>query len=117
MFIHTDDNPFPVFGSVTVVCSPKTPVVCPAIRPHIFHYKYVLEAGKVDDDGLPSSVLGNNLRPYRPEDIGPHRTIWVQPSDQKDPVLNEANMRAAVDSCLKFGYRLTLQTHKYANLE
>lgn len=115
------DDTFP-FGSTTIVCSPKTPKVHPELVHWIDCLKYVVEDGQVDpDDGLPTSVLGGS-RPWRPspthiETLRRTGSLYVQPCDHQDPVKNAANMKAAVDSCLKFGYRLCLQMHKYAGLE
>jgi hypothetical protein len=82
-------------------------------------FKYVLEADKVDpEDGLPLSVLGNGLRPYRPPDEYVRKgLVYVQPADCQDPERNAANMRAAVDSAMKFGYRVGVQTHKIMGLD
>ena len=111
---------------VTLVCSPKTPLVHEYVKPFLNHLKYVLRAGEVDEkDGLPSSSLGSACRPWRYwEDYDPtvrssrdpDTTVWVQPQDDGDPAQNAANVQAAVESCLKYGYRLCLQQHKIANL-
>lgn len=100
----------------TIVCSPKAPKVNPLIERFCKNYKYVLNAAEVDPgDGLPGITLGG-MRPARPP-ADFHGDIWVAPMDARDSNENESNMRAAVDSCLKFGYRLSVQTHKIANLE
>ncbi len=101
---------------VDIVCSPKTGSINELLKPKILCLKYVLEAGKVDpDDGLPLSVLGLECRVARPwpEFYG---EIYVQPQDDRDPVKNKANLDAAIKSCMKFGYRLSVQTHKIAGL-
>jgi organic radical activating enzyme len=96
-----------------IVCCPKTAGVHKKIANRNIHWKYVVEAGKVDPkDGLPTSVLGEPIRPYRPEPGVRHRDIYVQPVDAQDPAVNEANLRQAVFSCAQFGYRLCLQIHK-----
>lgn len=115
------DDTFP-FGSVTIVCSPKTPKVHPELVPWIDCLKYVVEDGEVDlTDGLPTSVLGGP-RPWRPspahiETLRRTGNLYVQPCDHQDPIKNAANIKAAVNSCLNLGYRLCLQMHKYAGLE
>jgi 7-carboxy-7-deazaguanine synthase len=102
---------------VTLVCSPKTPSLNKQLAPHIHAFKYVVEYGKVDHrDGLPTSVLGLELRAARPPDEF-RGTVYVQPCDHQDPFLNKQNMHQAIDSCMRFGYRLCLQMHKYAGLE
>lgn len=108
---------------LTVVCSPKTPRLNTALAEWTAGntskscYKYVLEAGRVADDGLPTSVLGEEVRPARPPAGFPTDRIFVQPVDVQEPDANRANVRAAVDSCLRFGYRLSLQQHKLLGLE
>jgi organic radical activating enzyme len=109
---------------VTIVCSPKTGRVNPLLRPYISAYKYIIDAENVSPrDGLPSWTMRSLLGPQiarPPEDFeGP---IYVQPLDDsrhkayaKDN--NKANRRAAVRSCLKYGYTLCLQLHKIVGLD
>lgn len=108
---------------LTVVCSPKTGKIHPKLRPHITHYKYVLEAGYVADDGLPTRVLGldtgeNVARP--PEDFDPLK-IYVHGADMAQTDWHPAyhtkqNIQAAVDSAMAHGYRFGLQVHKLINM-
>ena len=103
-------------GRIEVVCSPKTAKLSAELEPNIDAYKYILEAGQVDpDDGLPLSVLGLQTRPARPRP-GFAGDVFVQPQDDQDPAKNKANIDAAVASCMKYGYRLSLQTHKILGL-
>lgn len=103
---------------VWVVCSPKTPKIHEGILAKIDSYKYVLKANEVDlVDGLPLRSLdypaaGTPARP--PKDFA--GDIFVQPLDQQNEELNEANTQAAVRSCLEHGYRLCLQMHKIVGL-
>lgn len=101
---------------VYIVCSPKTPSLHPSIIDNVAAVKYVLSADSVSElDGLPVHVLGLNAGkvsrrlPFRV----PHIPIYVQPADMDhiEPV-NFENRRAAIDSCLKFGYIFQLQVHK-----
>lgn len=104
--------------AVTVICSPKTPRINGHVEPHIAAYKYVLQDGLVDPvDGLPLFTLGG-MYPARKHQVNsnPKAEIFVQPLDEQDPVKNAKNTRAALESCMKFGYRLCLQTHKFLNL-
>lgn len=108
--------------AVTIVCSPKTPKINGNLTPHIEHYKYVLADGFVDTDGLPTVTLGKH-RPARPAPVAMKKgavnakpQVFVQPLDEQDPVKNANNTRAALESCMRFGYRLCLQTHKMLNL-
>lgn len=115
-----DDGWFYSNENLFVVCSPKTPVINRIMADSVINaYKYVIQAGYVDENGLPSSVLGVPISPYR-EDIK-HKSfvtpVYVQPLDQQDPVLNEANTQAAIDSCLKHGYVFCPQLHKGIGLK
>lgn len=42
---------------------------------------------------------------------------YLQPLDEKDPVQNKKNMDYAVQLCLKYGYRLSLQIHKILKIQ
>lgn len=100
---------------VTIVCSPKTPSINPELARRADAYKYVVQAGHVDDDGLPSTALGG-VRPARPYPGTHCRNIYMQPLDEQDADCNAANMATAVSLCLKHGWRLCLQVHKIAGL-
>ncbi len=105
-----------IYPNVTVVCSPKSAKVHHALEPHITHYKYVMNAGAVDpSDGLPTDVLGTGVRPARPS-TGFLGKIYLQPADEGNEVINQLNTKAVVESCLKWGYLLCLQTHKIVGL-
>lgn len=109
-------SPLPMYG-VEVVCSPKGPNVHDELKPKVNALKYVLTAGMTDEeDGLPISVLGNGVRVARPWPTytGP---VYVQPADQADPVLNEANIKETVRVAMKYGYIVGLQLHKYIGVE
>ncbi len=96
-----------------VVCSPKTAALNNDLVPHISAYKYVIKAGEVEEeDGLPGGSTRTSGRPdfiARPEGEAP---VYVMPLDEQDENRNAANQAACIESALKFGYRLTLQTHK-----
>lgn len=110
---------------LTIVCSPKTPATNPRNSGLFSHYKYVLKAGQIsEDDGLPLDVLNSGIKPARPEkgftefhkDQGGVSRIYVQPLDEHDPKLNYENTRACLEVVKKFGYTLSLQTHKILGL-
>jgi 7-carboxy-7-deazaguanine synthase len=103
----------PVNPRLTIVCSPKTPKLHPAIVPRISAYKYVLAAEGVDAlDGLPDmSTQTDNLRARIARPIG-KAPVYVMPRDDRDPDRNAANRRVCLDASLKFGYTICLQTHK-----
>jgi 7-carboxy-7-deazaguanine synthase len=99
-----------------VVCSPKSPKVHDRLRPQVTALKYVIRADHVNPvDGLPSEVLGYDHPPARPWP-GFAGEVFVGPADEGDPEKNARNLKAAVHSCLKFGYRLNVQIHKECNL-
>jgi len=105
----------PADRRLTVVCSPKTPLLHPSLVPRIDAYKYVLQAGALDPaDGLPSAstqIPGQPARMFRPPAGKP---VYVMPCDEAGRA--EENRRAATESALAHGYRLTLQLHKIAGL-
>ncbi len=104
------------YGNLSFVCSPKTPKVNIDKDGIDLSWKYILKEGEVDpEDGLPLSSLDSGLRPYRPKNLNLYN-IFVQPMDEGDTERNKLNTQAALDSCMKFGYRLSLQLHKQLNL-
>jgi len=106
---------------VTIVLSPKTPKLAAgwvANPETLRHWKYVVDATDTSVvDGLPvlstqsegaPSVLARpwdyKLRDY---------TVWVSPRDVHGaPERNRMNVQHAVSLCIRYGYRLSLQTHK-----
>lgn len=109
-------DPFP-YENVVIVCSPKTPTINNSLRPHIDFFKYVVQSGGTDENGLPMHVLGQTPRgiamPYRFEgaNIPPHE-IYISPMDCNDPIKNQRNTEHAAEICMQFGYTLSLQIHK-----
>ena len=100
---------------VTIVCSPKTGDISDQLKPHVTALKYILSAGEVDADGLPTSSLNFGVQPCRPwkEFTG---QVFLQACDSRDESINRANQQAAIASCLKFGYRFCYQIHKAVDL-
>jgi 7-carboxy-7-deazaguanine synthase len=105
-----------------IVCSPKTSQVSMILRPYVRCLKYIIEHGQVDPkDGLPTSVLGQKgIRPCRPWEMY-QGEVMVQPMDERtgrnqsiseNRNANKLHMKAAVESALKFGWRISLQIHK-----
>lgn len=106
------------YERVTVVCSPKTGRIHWDLAKRVNAFKYVVQAGYVSpEDGLPFATLGqdNQTDVARPP-VGSVAEIFVQPLDEQDQNLNRKNLEAAVASCLRYGYRLCIQTHKLANV-
>lgn len=104
------------FG-VYIVCSPKTGKVHSTIAENACCMKYVGGAQDLSHkDGLPMTALGHTAKPYL------YRTsrnipVYLQPLDDKNPLQNKLNIDSCVQSCLKFGYTLQLQIHKYLGVE
>ena len=111
----------PISGAfVSVVVSPKTPIVNPTLETLTIAYKYVLDHTDVMPDGLPGQVLGSDQKQvvFRPADLGESGIrIYVQPMDSGNPEHNEKNLKAAIQSCMDHGHTLCLQTHKIIGLE
>lgn len=114
--------------NLSIVCSPKTPKLNEQLEKEITFYKYILHADFVDpEDGLPTRALLHTAAPRvaRPrsdvfdwEDYG--RMIYVQPYDDFEEnhfVANSRHTQAALKSCMKYGYTLSLQMHKLLGLE
>ena len=110
---------FPYYDRVTIVCSPKTAKINPALIPFIDAIKYVMETDDVNiEDGLPSIALGHPAKPHvwrKPDGHG--ALVYLQPLDSQDEEANRLNQIAVVNSCLKYGYTLCLQIHKIINVE
>lgn len=106
------------YERVTIVCSPKAGKVNKHLAPYITAYKYVIRAGEVAPDGLPTLALAHPASPRvaRP----PHGfmgTVYVQPCDEGNNVRNSKNLTAAVDSAMKHGYTLGIQLHKLIGVD
>lgn len=120
-------------GEVVIVCSPKTPRVNLHIAVYCHDWKYIVRAGESSStDGLPRRGTQLSTKDavhhlYRPTSLtleppleranGDHDTVWLSPMDEQDPEKNKANMEAARDLCLRWGYRLSLQVHKIVGVE
>ncbi|UPT53002.1 7-carboxy-7-deazaguanine synthase [Hafnia phage yong3] len=102
-----------------IVCSPKAAKVHPSVHEYADAFKYVMKADSVhEQDGLPLQALDHTATPFiaRPEpDFG--GTIYLQPMDEKDVERNAVNIKAVTESCMKHGYTLQLQVHKYIGVE
>jgi len=106
---------------ITVVCSPKTGSINKELKPWIDAYKYVAGIEELGSDGLPNKALEHQARPFlaRPsKEVNPE-TIFLQAADYQNGSstrdalrANEKALEQVVNSCLKHGYRICLQTHK-----
>lgn len=107
------------FGNLIVV-SPKTPKINPKIEKTMGALKYVVDTSCLkSDDGLPvmsTQINGKEDRIYRRGPGLEHVPIYVQPMDVLDIKQYQDNIHAARDIALRYGYRLSLQTHKIVGL-
>lgn len=100
--------------SVKIICSPKTGALNRELQPHIHAYKYIVQCDDVlDDDGFP--LLPNGKPLAKPSNLYTDG-IYLQPCDHHDPVKNELSLQKAINSCMKHGYKLSIQTHKITGL-
>jgi 7-carboxy-7-deazaguanine synthase len=102
------------WGSITIVCSPKTGSINPRLEPYIDCYKYVLQAGFHDEeDGLPTIALGhpNSGKVARPS-VRARNHIIIQPADEKDIFKDAVNRDEAIRLAKKHGYIFGIQLHK-----
>jgi len=113
-YISEDDT------SVSVVVSPKTAMVHATVRTHAMAWKYIIGLDDwLDDDGLPlysTQQKGRDMRIARPPVSFPRRDIYVQPRDDGDEVKNRENRMRCIQLVQKYGYRMSLQTHKILEL-
>lgn len=117
--IETNGTLFqPLDERIVIVCSPKTGRINYDMSKRANAFKYVVQAGFIDPaDGLPTSTLGQETQTsVAKPPVGSAAEIFVQPLDEQDINKNAANTQAALDSCLKFGHRLCIQTHKLVNV-
>lgn len=103
-----------------IICSPKTGKINSQLEEYVYAYKYVIRADETDaTDGLPimsTQERDTSNRIARPPKTCPTGRIYVQPWDDKDDEANAKNTAECIHLCLVYGYRLSLQLHKYLGL-
>lgn len=102
---------------VNIVCSPKTSRIDATIAKKAIAFKYVLRAGEIGGDGLPTKALGHPAEPFVARPPRSDTRVYVQPMDEQDAALNNTNTEAAIQSCMQYGHLLQLQTHKILGLD
>lgn len=105
--------------SVALIVSPKTSRINPLTASLAAAFKYVLRAGEINlSDGLPTRALGHKATPEvaRPP-AGWNKPIYVNPMDEHDADLNEANTIACMRSAMSHGHTMGIQLHKFLDLE
>ena len=103
-------------NNAELVVSPKTGSVHAAIAARATAWKYILRAGEVALDGLPAVNPQTGVKQNLARRGTSAVPVYVQPCDDHDDEKNRANLAAAKDSALTFGYRLSLQQHKILEL-
>jgi 7-carboxy-7-deazaguanine synthase len=100
---------------VYIVCSPKTGKINQDTLREACCLKYVLDTDSMNpEDGLPIRALGHTTNPQIARPPQPwDRPVYLQPMDTGDPERNQRNIKAVTESCMKHGYILQLQIHKY----
>ena len=98
-----------------ICVSPKTPDINALIRENAHSFKYILNSNNVSrHDGLPTSVLGLDIVPARPSG---NTEIYLQPEWSDDQNIYRKNLDAVLESCVKHGYRVSEQRHKFWGVE
>ena len=95
------------------VCSPKTPKIHSQMAQRCFNWKYVVKS----EGGVISTQIHGHFHKalYLPPHSR-HDRIYVQPCDEQNEEKNKANLAYAISLCTKYGYQLSLQTHKIMGL-
>lgn len=99
-------------NEVHIVCSPKSihgAYYYPHsdLIPHIDAYKFIISKTLEGYTSLPTRMLSS---------IPPDK-IYLQPMDQYDVDKNAANLEYTIKLCIQYGYKLSMQIHKIANIE
>lgn len=102
-----------------IVVSPKTPRLHEKANYHATAFKYVIaDWMKLDDNGVPVTAT----QPGAPNQtlaspINPRTRIYYSPMDEYNDDQNRRNRRAAGRLALLYNRRVTLQMHKYLELD
>lgn len=105
-------------AEISIVVSPKTGRIHSSFEGRISALKYVVRAGAVCADGLPTRALDHTAAPVvaKPPE-GYKGPIYIQPMDEANQKSNKSNLEAAKISCLRNGHILQLQVHKLIGVE
>jgi organic radical activating enzyme len=101
-----------------IVCSPKTGKLHPKLEQWIKAYKYIISSDNhSENDGLPIINPQTNkfIKLARP--ISKGIPIYISPMDEYDKDKNKENLNTIKNISLKYGYRISLQVHKYLGVE
>lgn len=102
---------------VSIVVSPKTPVVHESIVAHARYWKYLVDSlDATTDAGIPIMRTQRDGEKRALAPPPPGAEVFMQPLDAGSPAVNDDNTKAAVALALKHGYRVCLQQHKILGL-
>lgn len=101
----------PLPKEIYIVCSPKAgkrgyTYIREDLLPNIQAIKFVVAK---------NSNIYNSI-----EEVGQTKyniPVFIQPMDQNNEILNKENTEYAIELALKWGYRLSIQTHKILRIE
>lgn len=104
-----------------IVISPKTPKLNFDVAKLCGALKYIINAGEVSqDDGLPimsTQSRGQVMKLFRPTSgVMSGVPIYVQAMDVGIEEMNQRNLALASTLAMEYGYRLSVQIHKLAQL-
>lgn len=96
---------------VDIICSPKNTgqgymPIRGDLLPKVSGFKFIISASNNNYSGVSEVGQGEHNIP-----------VFVQPMDEYDEVKNANNSKLALELAMKYGYRLSLQTHKILNIE
>lgn len=103
--------------SAMIVCSPKTADVHPLVAKHCTHFKYIIKAGQVDEQGYPNVNPQTGLPLYIYRSLDPTVTTYVQPMDEQNVGAEMLNRAECARLAMKHGFFVSLQTHKILGVE
>ena len=97
---------------VDIICSPKNNSgagYCPIradLLPKISAFKFLISAHHKNYNFVPEVGQSQHNIP-----------VYLQPIDEYDEAKNQANRRLTLELATEFGYRLSLQTHKFWGID
>lgn len=113
LWVDLPDDP-----NLHIVCSPKSSYIHEKLLPRITSFKYVIGSDDVDpSDGLPNKSTQTAKAAARIARPPLGSDIYVMPLDAGEHVQNEMNRKVCLEVAMRFGYRLTLQSHKILNID
>ncbi len=94
------------YSKTLLVCSPKTHKIHDDIIYNCYHWKYVVSKDDVLFPNTPTQDKGK--RPPFVVECRPMDVIWIMPQDDD----TGENKKAALEICLKHGFRYAIRLHK-----